>query len=241
MRGNQTVRMNTARTDVIFLRRFATCARTKLSNRCLRMKCGCAAHKKAQKHQKRGSGALRSVADSKETIAIGALCAKSIRWRRLVECPLRRLCLRSFCFCAFEFVRVVHGAHLTATAFGNCFRAFHHERAAFFADSAGRLCLDGELAIRVIGTCVEEAKAPATLQHLAVHAARLYAFGAHDPSLALRFVALHEFAFRIARAGDEYPEASFALCELALFAFGARLAETLRRLHDAPPLPSPAA
>src|SRR3990167_6073005 len=107
----------------------------------------------------------------------------------------------------------MHGARLTAAAFGNSLSAIHHQRSTLFADLARRARLDGVLAVGVIGAGKENAESPAAFHHLT-----LAARGAGHSGLALCFfdrIFFHKFAFRVIRAGDEAAEAAFALDEFA--------------------------
>ena len=71
-----------------------------------------------------------------------------------------------------QFVGIMHGARLVATSFRYRFCAFHHqcatEGAIYFlvrTEIAGRLCFDRILAVRIIGTAVENTKATFAFGH----------------------------------------------------------------------------
>ena len=95
-------------------------------------------------------------------------------------------------------------AFLLAAAFGDGFCAFHHEGAAERAEVAGRLGFDGVLAVRIVGTGVEDTEASATFHHLAFATGRAL----HAGRWLRARVFLDELAFRIVAASDEAAEAA---------------------------------
>lgn len=116
----------------------------------------------------------------------------------------------------------------TAASVRYRFGSLHHERAAERAERPGRFGLDGVLAIRIIGTAVEDAEATAAFGHPA-----LLAYGTRDVGCRFgAFAFLDEFAFRIVVACDEFPEFPVALDQLAVLALRARFAGLLGRLDD---------
>jgi len=115
------------------------------------------------------------------------------------------LCIRFF---LLQQLRVVIGAGAIAAAFGNRFRALHHEGAAGFAVTdkgaffAGRARLDRMLAVGIVGTAVEGTEATALFDHFS-----LPADGTGDAG-RLRCRSFDEFAFRIVATRDESAEAA---------------------------------
>ena len=103
----------------------------------------------------------------------------------------------------------MHRAGFIRASFGNCFRAFHHEAAAFFANIAGRLCFDREFAFRIVRTGVKDPESSAALADVAGLAVR-----ASYPGSLFGFVCLiafYKFAFRVSGTGNK--------CACAIAAF----------------------
>ena len=66
---------------------------------------------------------------------------------------------------------MVRTSFLTA-AFRNGFRAFHHERAAEFAEGASWFGFDCIFAVRIVGTGIEKSETSFSLDHVAFLADR---------------------------------------------------------------------
>ena len=131
-------------------------------------------------------------------------------------------------------MRVVHRAGFAGTSFGYCLCPLHHQRSAHLADVTGWARFDCILAVWVIGTREEYAKAAAFFYHFSSFAVRriICARGALHARFTLRLfhrILLYEFTFRIIGARDEAAEAAFALDLLAIFTLRAGLADFLGR------------
>src|SRR3989344_8596858 len=120
-------------------------------------------------------------------------------------------------------MRIVIRARLIRTALRNGLRTLHHKRSAKGANISRRLCFDGEFALRVIRTGIKNAETPAALDYFS-----FFAFRTNHSGLFLgivRLVALYEFAFRIARAGNE---SAGAVPALSHYKFPVLLFTTIR-------------
>ena len=126
------------------------------------------------------------------------------------------------------FIRAMVRTSFLAAAFGDSFGAFHHERAAELAESAGWLGLDRILAVRIMGARIEESEASFAFDHVTFFADWAVDTARNDGLL----VVLDEFAFREIGTGDEAAVFSLAFDKLAVFAVRTGLTGFLGWLYD---------